>query len=401
MKHYQTVRAIGRGSYGTVDLVRDLRTKALVVMKTITVGARGATTLETAQREATLLSKLRHPNIIRLLDSFVKSPTEFCLVLEYADGQDLSVYLAKHRKLSEQMILKFFSQIILGLAYLHSPEVRVLHRDLKTANIFLFSNGLLKLGDFGISKRLQNEDLAQTLIGTPFYVSPELLSQHRYGFPSDIWGAGCILYEMMTGERAFEGADRDSVFSRILREHVREPAGYSKELQRLVSDMLCKVPEKRPTADDILAMPLLEETLDALETGLGEGLEERRQNGEESPEWIKDTEAVEEELFRQSQNQQKEDAAALVTVLRASVSRRVAEEVVSAGGIESDLFGRKRKLEAKARRLLGDEKYGIAYRFVKENYCENREELAKLLKEEKVPPAVKLIEAITMIERYE
>jgi NIMA (never in mitosis gene a)-related kinase len=396
MKHYRTVRTIGRGSYGVVDLVRDLRTKKLVVMKTITVGARGATTLESAQREAELLSKLRHPNVIRLLDCFLKSPIEFSIVLEYADAQDLSVYLRKHRKLSEQTILKFFAQMILGLAYLHSPAVRILHRDLKTANVFLFNNGLLKLGDFGISKRLQSDDLAQTLIGTPFYVSPELSSQRRYGFPSDIWGAGCILYEMMTGERAFEAADRDSALDRILHEEVREPAGYSVALRRLVRDMLCKRPEERPTADDILAMPLLEPTLDALEAGLEETREER----EELPDWMKNQEAVQEELFRQSRSQQEEDAAELATVLRASVSRRGPEEVVSAGAIDRDVAGRKKKLETDAKRLLGEEKYEIAYRFVKENYCENREQLAKLLKEENVPPAVKLIEAITMIERY-
>lgn len=114
----------------------------------------------------------------------------------YSEG-DLSTYLKNLKKngqrLDEKIIGYWFTQLLFGLRVLHSKNI--LHRDLKAANIFLTKNYSLKIGDFGISKVLEHSS-AITCIGTPLYLSPEVCNNQPYGFSSDLWALGCILYEM-------------------------------------------------------------------------------------------------------------------------------------------------------------------------------------------------------------
>jgi NIMA (never in mitosis gene a)-related kinase len=416
MDRYRRVQKIATGSYGVVDLVQEVQTKKYVVMKTITVGGTSpVASLDAAKKEADLLRNLRHPNIIQFIDSFVKSRSEFVIVLEYADAQDLQQYINRERQLPEPTVLKIFGQVILALAYLHSPEVHVLHRDLKAANVFRFKNGLVKLGDFGISRELRGDTLAQTLIGTPYFLSPELLKNQPYGFPADIWAAGCVLYELMTGEHAFQGGTRDELFTQIKKGKTPEiPGDYSPQLKQLLAEMLDKIPSKRPTANDILAMPVLQGALDSLESEMrvadrpparpprrAPPASDEAIDQSEYPEWIRNNDQVRDELVRQSLRQLQVDAAALADVVRSSVSKQIRPVVVSVGTIESDLSARRNRLEADARKILGSDKFQLAYDFIKKNYCENREELAVLLGVGTLPNAIKLVDVITMIERYE
>ena len=112
--------------------------------------------------------------------------------------------LSYSRKLfPEDLILNWFVQMSLGLHYMH--ENRVLHRDLKSQNIFLLGNGRLVLGDLGISKVLEGTmDFAKTCIGTPYYMSPEIFKNKPYNHKSDVWALGCVLYELTTLNHAFD-----------------------------------------------------------------------------------------------------------------------------------------------------------------------------------------------------
>lgn len=113
--------------------------------------------------------------------------------------------MRKERKtIPEELILRIFTQICLGLQEIH--RTKIIHRDIKLRNVLVFQRGIVKIGDFGISKLLDNEDLyATTGIGTPYYMAPELCFGKNYSFKADIWGLGCLLFEMAAGKRPFEG----------------------------------------------------------------------------------------------------------------------------------------------------------------------------------------------------
>lgn len=267
MKRYRDKRQIGKGSYGKVYLMRDTKTNELVVVKTIPSKGKDQKAKAAAQKEAKLLSMMQHPNIIMYLDSFFDSQGDFCIVLEYADGKDLQKYLETHKQLSEKQVLQIFTQIILGLDYIHSQNV--LHRDIKTANVFLFRKGLVKLGDFGIAREVSDGELAKTLIGTPYFMCPELLKGQRYGFPADIWAAGCVLFEIIAGKHAFTGKSREELFSNIIGGKMPQmPTQYSKPLINLLCSMLSHDPSKRPTCKEILSTDIIVEGLDSLQEKL-------------------------------------------------------------------------------------------------------------------------------------
>jgi non-specific serine/threonine protein kinase/NIMA (never in mitosis gene a)-related kinase len=142
-------------------------------------------------------------------------------------------------------------QMALALLYLH--ERKILHRDLKTQNIFL-RNGKIRLGDFGIAKVLDStKDFANTCIGTPYYMSPELFKNKPYSYKSDVWALGCVLYEMCNLRHAFDAQSINGLAVKILRGSYPPINNiYSKPLRDLITKMLSVKPSSRPTILDIL-----------------------------------------------------------------------------------------------------------------------------------------------------
>lgn len=187
MHKYEPVRCLGRGSYGSATLVhlRSDRSKHFVA-KEVLVGHLPAAGQEAAKREAEVLAQLSHSNVIMYVESFVEGPSLF-IIMDYADGGDLASAIARRKEkqnpFTEREVMNIFVQICLALRHIHAQNI--LHRDLKSGNVFLTSKGLVKLGDFGIAKTLDGtDDCAQTQIGTPYYLSPEVcevrvrLTQH-------------------------------------------------------------------------------------------------------------------------------------------------------------------------------------------------------------------------------
>lgn len=125
------------------------------------------------------------------------------IVMEFCDSGDLSNYLKMQNKkpLKEDKIWKFFIEICIGLEYIHKNKI--LHRDIKTLNIFMNKNDEIKIGDLGVAKMLTSNEFAQTMVGTPFYLSPELCEEKPYNEKSDIWALGCMLYELCTYRHPF------------------------------------------------------------------------------------------------------------------------------------------------------------------------------------------------------
>jgi serine/threonine protein kinase len=187
--------------------------------------------------------------------------------MEFADDGDLQgkVHLAAsaHRPIPEDTVLSIASQVILALAHLHDQGV--LHRDLKTANVFLTKSGAVKLGDFGVSRILDDHDeclsarRCQTPVGTPMYMSPELSAGAKYGHKTDIWSLGCILYEMMTLQAPFAATSFRELTHKIkLGQFSKKlPPYFSEELRSLVMGMISLSPEARPSARALLDTPIL------------------------------------------------------------------------------------------------------------------------------------------------
>lgn len=189
-RRYVLQQKLGSGSFGTVYLVSDKKAKRgeeLKVLKEISVGELNPNETVQANLEAQLLSKLDHPAIVKFHASFVEQDN-FCIITEYCEGRDLDYKIQEYKEAGkifpDNQIIEWFIQLLLGVDYIH--ERRILHRDLKSKNIFL-KNNLLKIGDFGVSRLLMGScDLATTLTGTPHYMSPEALKHQGYDTKSDI-----------------------------------------------------------------------------------------------------------------------------------------------------------------------------------------------------------------------
>lgn len=197
---YSQMKVLGEGSFGKVYLMRQKDARKLVCVKVIKLKNIPRKEREACKAEVSLLRRLNHPNICGYKESFLsKNKDSLCIVMEFCDGGDLSdvITRAKNQLFRESKILHYFVQMSLGLQFMHSN--RILHRDLKTQNIFLLGNGRLVLGDLGICKVLEGTtDFAKTCIGTPYYMSPEIFKNKPYNHKSDIWALGCVLYEMVT-----------------------------------------------------------------------------------------------------------------------------------------------------------------------------------------------------------
>jgi len=256
---YDPIRLVGKGSFGSVYLVRRRRDGAHFVLKNMQIRNVPEKELQSYQNEVRLLTELEHPGIVSHIESFIDGDKQhMCIVMGYCEGGDLAAFL-KHKKgvpMRESEVLYHFVQMALALLFMH--EKNILHRDLKTQNIFI-KNGLIQLGDFGISKALTgSHDFAQTCIGTPYYMSPELFQNKPYNHKSDVWALGCVLYEMMTYKHAFDANSINGLAQKILKGQIQQlPQTYPKSLRSLVRSMLDLDPRGRPSISSILSMPFL------------------------------------------------------------------------------------------------------------------------------------------------
>ncbi|KAL4481423.1 hypothetical protein ABPG72_010576 [Tetrahymena utriculariae] len=207
--------------------------------------------------EVKVLENLVHPNIIKYYETF-QYEQKLCIVMEYAEGGDLKkrVTEKQHKKelFDESQIWNMFSQICLAVKYLH--DNKILHRDLKILNVFICNNGLIKLGDFGVSKQLENKDiLTSTHVGTAYYLSPEQCNQNSYNHKVDIWMLGCLLYELCTLDKPFKS---DNLLGLIKQITQNDPApisdNYSSTMVQLVQVMMQKEPEMRPDINQIISI---------------------------------------------------------------------------------------------------------------------------------------------------
>jgi|UniRef100_A0A7S4GDF1 NIMA (never in mitosis gene a)-related kinase len=258
MKNYRILKPIGVGAQATSYLVENTKEHCQYVLKSIPLAQLTEYEKKEAHQEARVLMTLRHPNIISYRESF-KAEGKLNIVMEYASGGDLSNMISNTKaQLPEHFIIKVLAQVAIALQYCHTRKV--LHRDLKTENIFVTCEQAVKLGDFGICRLLKNTcDMATTVVGTPTNLSPELIENRPYNAKSDMWALGCVLYEMCTLSKPFTGKSLAEVIIKIANPKVKplDPQ-YPPELQSLLCALLHVDPAQRPSPRDILFMPLLQ-----------------------------------------------------------------------------------------------------------------------------------------------
>ncbi|XP_034633009.1 serine/threonine-protein kinase Nek4 isoform X2 [Trachemys scripta elegans] len=256
---YFFLRAVGKGSYGEVSLVRHRQDNRQYVIKKLNLKHASSRERKAAEQEAQLLSQLKHPNIVTYRESWEGEDGLLYIVMGFCEGGDLYHKLKeqKGKPLPENQVVEWFVQIAMALQYLH--EKHILHRDLKTQNVFLTRTNIIKVGDLGIARVLENQyDMASTLIGTPYYMSPELFSNKPYNYKSDVWALGCCVYEMATLKHAFNAKDMNSLVYRIIEGKLPPmPKDYSPQLAELIRTMLSKKPEERPNVKSILRQPYI------------------------------------------------------------------------------------------------------------------------------------------------
>ncbi|XP_076341063.1 serine/threonine-protein kinase Nek4-like [Tachypleus tridentatus] len=254
MEKYSRVKQIGKGSYGEVWVLKHCTSSKQFVLKQINIQHASKRERCAALLEVQLLATLKHPNIVSYLHSFQSPDGILNIIMGYCEGGDLYSVIRKRKGIlfDEPQVAQWFIQICMALQYLH--DQKILHRDLKTQNIFLTKSKVIKVGDLGIARVLDGTlDMATTLIGTPYYMSPELFLNKPYNHKSDVWSLGCCLYEMATLRHAFNAQNLNSLMYKVLQGKLPPmPKYYSLELQALITSMLNCCPERRPSIRQIL-----------------------------------------------------------------------------------------------------------------------------------------------------
>jgi NIMA (never in mitosis gene a)-related kinase len=256
MENFIFGKILGKGSFGQVCLVKRKEDGQIYAMKQVKIQNLSDKEKQNTLNEIRILASLSHKNIIGYKDSFFDENSKTLnIVMEYADDGDLLTKIKdniKNRVLyKENVIWFFFVQILEGLNFLH--ENKIIHRDLKNANIFLTKDGIVKIGDLNVSKITKKNEMATTQTGTPYYVAPEIWMSKPYEYKCDIWSLGCILYELCKLKPPFRGTNI-KILAKNIKEGTFEPISnvYSNDLKNIINSMLRKDPNERPTAKELI-----------------------------------------------------------------------------------------------------------------------------------------------------
>ena len=256
---YEIRRVAGRGAMGTVYEAWDPAHDRRVAVKTLSLGAVGgddlAEQLRRFEREAEIVRSLDHPNIVKVFDAG-QTDHDAYLVMEFLDGQPLKQMLEGGTRFTIPNIIWLMTGLLNALSYSHARGV--VHRDIKPANIMITQDGLVKVADFGVA-RVEGSELTRTglMIGTPAYMSPEQFLAEPVDARSDIYSVGTLLFQLLTGERAFEGS-LTSITYKVLHSEVPKPSKIAIQappaVDAVVLRAMARNPHDRyPTADSFLA----------------------------------------------------------------------------------------------------------------------------------------------------
>ena len=273
MEGFEILDKLGDGAYSVVYKVKRKEDSNIYALKKVKLKGLTDKEKENALNEVRILASVKSPFVISYKEAFIEEETEaLCIVMEYADKGDLYqkiLHLKKMKCFIEEIdAWKIFIQMTRGLKSLH--DLKILHRDLKSANIFLFSDGTAKIGDLNVSKVTQ-KGLGYTQTGTPYYASPEVWEENPYDNKSDIWSLGCVTYEMLTLHPPFRGKDMDDLYKKVIKGLYKKVGDkYSNDMNEIIDYLLKVNPKERPNCDQILSHPVVKKRLEFFQSQAGE-----------------------------------------------------------------------------------------------------------------------------------
>jgi serum/glucocorticoid-regulated kinase 2 len=248
---FELLKTLGKGYYGRVFLCKKKNNNQLYAMKVISkLDIIKRNFFKNLENEKSILEIVRNPFVVNL-DYCFASPSYIFFVMDFKQGGELYHHLRQKTRFSEDTARFYGAQILLGLIYLHSVDI--MYRDMKPENILLDANGNASLADYGISKFLKEGEKTKSFVGTPDYVSPEIILQKGHNKTVDIWCFGIILYEMIYGIPPFYNKQQNVMLNNIIKKNPSFPKliKISPEIEDLITKCLIKQPEKRIGANDI------------------------------------------------------------------------------------------------------------------------------------------------------
>ncbi len=254
---FEVGQVLGKGGYGSVFMAKDLRTGSLVAIKQFHQS--GAMVDRKAIKEQQIWKGLHHMNVVEFKGSFVGDNGSLNLVVEYVDGLSLAEHLSQYSAFPETLVAEIARQVLSGLEYLHANGVT--HRDLKPANILVDHNAAVKICDFGVSRSENVQTInpgQQHMVGTPWYIAPEMIEYRPYTTSVDIWSLGCTVLELATGRRPYHELSAMQVLFRMVEDRCPPISGnLSAECKSFLHACWVWSPEERPSATQLLKHPFI------------------------------------------------------------------------------------------------------------------------------------------------
>ena len=256
MENFEIISKLGAGGFSKVYKVKRKIDNQIYALKKVHILNLSEKQKLSSLNEIRVLASIKSKYVVNYKEAFLdEKDSTLCLVMEYADRGDLANRIKEQKKkgkyFNERDIWRVFIQLVKGLKALH--DLKILHRDIKSSNIFLFSDGTAKLGDLNVCKILSNNILGKTQAGTPSYAAPEVWMEKPYGLKSDIWSLGCVLYEIISLHCPFRGENVVELYNKILiGEFIRIPNRFSDELNWIIEHMINSDVNKRLSCDEIL-----------------------------------------------------------------------------------------------------------------------------------------------------
>ena len=258
---FEKIKELGKGSFGSVYLVRRKEDHKIYALKSVYIEKLNKKEQQNSVNEVRILASVNHPNVIGYKEAFWdEKDNTLNIVMEYADDGDLQTKINKMKKerlrFEENMIWSYSIQMIEGLKALH--DKKIMHRDLKSANIFLVKDkNQCKIGDMNVSKVIKEKELL-TQTGTPYYASPEVWRDEPYSYKSDLWSIGCVIYELCNLRPPFKGKDLDELFMNVCKgKPERIYSTYSDDLWKMILMLLQVDVKNRCDCNKFLNSPLI------------------------------------------------------------------------------------------------------------------------------------------------
>eukprot|EP00760_Papus_ankaliazontas_P005124 PhM_4_TR12404/c0_g1_i1/m.98954/K08857/NEK1_4_5; NIMA (never in mitosis gene a)-related kinase 1/4/5 len=266
---YIKKKPLGRGQFGEAWLVERVSDGQVFVAKEMKLDKMSARDKEYVSSEIKCLAVCSHPCIIQFIED-KEVDDMVIIIMEYADGGDLERHLkarvTENKYFQEHEVSFMFLQLCMALHHVH--QNRMLHRDLKSANVFIRSTGVVALGDFGFSHQYDetvSEAVGNTFLGTPFYLAPELWKNEKYSKKADVWALGIILYELLSLRRPYTANSMKELMQKVLTKEIPPiPSHYSPAMSELVKAILVIDPKQRPSIADIFQIEYVRQSLKAL-----------------------------------------------------------------------------------------------------------------------------------------